>query len=223
MRLVVAGEPSGARPRTGASFRERVAAEAAGVGPPPVDGLELAFTLRSGHWVDLDTLTETALDGLRDAGVLPRGRRGLDALIATKAFGTPSGLRAWGRAAGLLSARPAPGECLLDVSGPGLASSPDRAAKRSWRARVEGGWDGRPVVVGDVWVEVVHAEEGSVTRGLEALLDVLEPVLGRDPRGRPWQEFFPNDDRIVWLRVRRAASGPGRRLRLGTVGSAAGP
>lgn len=218
------GEPSGGRPRTGSSFRERVAAEvsAAAVGAAPVEGLELAFRLRPGHWIDLDTLTETALGGLRDAGVLARGQRSLDALVSTKAFGAPPGLLVLTRPAADLRARAVPGEVLLDVTGPALASSPDREAKRGWRARVELAW-GRPAVVGDVWVEVVHGESGSITRGLEALLDVLEPVLGRDPRGRPWQEFFPYDDRVVWLRVRRAGSGPARRLRLGVVSARSVP
>lgn len=44
---------------------------------------------------------------------------------------------------------------------------------------------------------------GSLFGPLEVVLDALEPILGRDPRGRDWQEFFPNDDRITWLRVRR--------------------
>ncbi|MDQ3276200.1 MAG: hypothetical protein M3Q39_14545, partial [Actinomycetota bacterium] len=52
---------------------------------------------------------------------------------------------------------------------------------------------------------------------LEVVLDALEPVLGRDPRGRQWQAFFPNDHRVVWLRVLRAADGPAVRLRLGTL------
>lgn len=225
MRLAVTGEPSGGRPRTGSSFRERVAAAAAGAAADsvPVAGLELSFTLRSGHWVDLDTLTETALGGLRDSGLVARGQRGLEVLLATKAVGAPSGLLAHARPAADLLARPVPGAVLLDVTGPALASSPDRRAKRAWRARVEAAWRRRPPVVGDVWAEVVQTGPGSITGGLEALLDVLEPVLGRDPRGRPWQEFFPLDDRIVWLRVRRAASGPARRLRLGSVDAAAGP
>ncbi len=219
MRLFVPGEPSGARPRTGGSFRERVASEAADArtGTEPVDGLELAFTLRPAHWVDLDTLTETTLAGLRDAGILPRGHHGLDALVATKSFGEPSGLIVRSCRAADLCDLPEPGAVLLDVAGPALPSAPDRAAKRDWRARVEASWRSRPTAVGDLWAEVVHAEAGSIMRGLEALLDVLEPALGRDPRGRPWQEFFPYDDRIVWLRVRRAASGPPRRLRLGRV------
>jgi hypothetical protein len=205
--LRIPGEPSGTRPRTGSSFRERVAAAAGALERghgPGVDGLDLAFALRPGHWVDLDTLTETALAGLRDGGVLPRGLAGLDGILATKAFGEDPGLEVWVRAAATLRSQPRPGPLLLEVTGPAMTSAPDRAAKRAWRALVADAWGARPTPPGDVWVEVVRAGAGSLTRGLEGLLDALEPVLGRDPRGRPWQEFFPNDDRIVWLRVARA-------------------
>ena len=36
---------------------------------------------------------------------------------------------------------------------------------------------------------------------MKPVIDGLEPLLGRDPRGR--LEFVPNDDKIVHLVVRR--------------------
>lgn len=220
MILHVPGEPSGARPRTGTSFRERVALHAAAHAEEivPVQALDLAFTLRPGHWVDLDTLTETALAGLRDAGVLPRGLRGLDAVLATKRFGEDRGLRlARLPTKAVLGAAPL-GPVALEVAGPALGSSPDREAKRAWRDLVAAAWGNRRPPAADVWVEVARSDARSITGGLEALLDVLEPVLGRDPRGRPWQEFFPNDDRIVWLRTVRGPGDAPLRLRLGVCG-----
>ncbi len=64
-----------------------------------------------------------------------------------------------------------------------------------------------------MWADVALHGGGSLLGPLEVTLDALEPVLGRDPRGRDWQEFFPNDHVIGWLRVRachaRAGAAPG--------------
>lgn len=79
---------------------------------------------------------------------------------------------------------------------------------------MNGLWAPRRPLDGMVWAELLTAGTRSLLSGSEAALDCLEPVLGRDPRGRDWQEFFPFDDRIVWLRLSRHTRGPAVRLRL---------
>ncbi|MDP9405978.1 MAG: hypothetical protein M3O86_05160, partial [Actinomycetota bacterium] len=68
--------------------------------------------------------------------------------------------------------------------------------------------------------DVALCSAGALLSPLEVVLDALEPVLGRDQRGRDWQEFFPNDHVVTWLRVRRVARGPALTLRLGVVPTA---
>jgi hypothetical protein len=92
-----------------------------------------------------------------------------------------------------------------------------RLRARAWRRRIAEQWRDAEILTGDVWADVALGGSGSLLGPLEVVLDALEPVLGRDPRGRGWQEFFPNDHRIVWLRVRRVAK-PALRLRLGPIG-----
>ena len=105
----------------------------------------------------------------------------------------------------------------LDVRAAAVPRS-DRAAKREWRAAIAAAWDGRDHVDADAFADVTFASRSSLLGPLEMVLDALEPVLGRDPRGRTWQEFFPNDHRILWLRVRRGGDAPVR-LRLGPLGA----
>ncbi|MBA2528625.1 MAG: hypothetical protein H0V19_01465, partial [Euzebyales bacterium] len=89
------------------------------------------------------------------------------------------------------------------------------AAKAAWRDAVAATWARRPVLAGDVWADVALRVGGSLLGPLEVVLDGLEPVLGRDPRGRDWQDFFPNDHLVNWLRVTRSTRGPALRLTLG--------
>jgi hypothetical protein len=184
--------------------------------------MRLAFTLRPRRFVDLDTLVETALAGLRDAGALRRGAPDLDVVLATKATGAtataPTGLRVDAVAGAALRAQPHPGPALLDAGSAALPGA-RREGKRAWREVLHGAWRGRGPLGGEVWAEVALAVPGSIVAPLEPILDALEPVLGRDPRGRDWQEFFPADDRITWLRVRRdqRPGAPALRLVLGPV------
>lgn len=163
--------------------------------------------------MDIDTLVESTVAGLRDAGVVASRLAGLDGIVATKRFGTAPGVdvRVLTRAA---CHEAVPGAVALDIATDAVPAA-RRDAKRMWRDSLERKWGGRDVLAGAVWADVALAGSGSLLGRLEVVLDALEPVLGRDPRGRPWQEFFPNDDRIVWLRVRRDPGGPALRLQLG--------
>lgn len=167
-------------------------------------------------WVDVDTLAENTLAGLRDGGALQPRFAGLDAIIATKSVGSaPGATVAFTQAAPLQRRRP-PGTVACDVSWDRTPRAGDRGQKAAWRARIAAHWADRPVLTGDVWADVALGVPGSLLGPLEVVVDALEPVLGRDPRGRQWQEFFPNDHHIVWLRVRRVRN-PALHLRLGPI------
>jgi hypothetical protein len=191
----VEGRPAAALRREGErAWRARVADAARLLGP--VRGVRLDFVLAPGRWVDLDSLVEVAVAGLRDGGVT------LDALVATKAEGAPTGLAVEvEEPVGLAAAAP-PGPAAVRIASP-VARPGDRAAKRALRGRIADAWGERAPLEGPVWADVALATRGSLLATLEPALDALEPVLGRDPRGQPRQEFFPHDDRILWLRVRR--------------------
>ena len=163
----------------------------------------------------MDTLVESTIAGLRDAGVVAPRLTGLDGIVATKQFGSSPGV-AIRRLQAEAIAEPPPGSAALDVATDAVPAA-RRDAKRMWRDSLERKWGGRDVLAGAVWADVALAGSGSLLGRLEVVLDALEPVLGRDSRGRPWQEFFPNDDRIEWLRVRRDPGGPALRLQIGPL------
>lgn len=209
-RLAISGRPTGAP-----TWRQHVAAQAATVAGG-ASGLELAFTLPPTAWVDVDTLVENTLAGLRDAGALAPRYAGLDALVATKSVGEVTGALVQLVDATTVQRRRPPGRVELEVSSPRMPRAADRAQKRAWRERIAEQWRPRPQLVDDVWADVALGVRGSLLGPLEVVLDALEPVLGRDARGRDWQEFFPNDHRVLWLRVSRQAAS-GVRLRLGPL------
>lgn len=188
-----------------------MAAAARGLGP--AEGIRLSFTLVAGRWVDLDSLVEVAVGGLRDAGVL--GRHGLDALVATKAEGEVPGLVLERVRPDHLSAEAPPGPATLAVATDVVPHPGHRDRMRALRAEVAAAHGGRPPMEGAVWADIGLRGSGSLLGPMEPVLDALEPVLGRDPRGQPRQEFFPNDDRITWLRLARSDQGPALRLALG--------
>ena len=181
------------------------------------DGLRLDFTIAPTHWVDLDTLAESTLHGLRRAGLLAPRFVGLDSILATKQAGAPTGALLTPAPADALAAVPVPGHVELDVASDVVPRPGNREAKTRWRERLRGAWVPRPALDGAVWAEVRLATPGSLLGPVEVVLDALEPVLGRDPRGRDWQQFFPNDHCIDWLRVLRLRSGPALSLRLGRI------
>ncbi|MGI8574931.1 MAG: hypothetical protein ACR2MA_06220 [Egibacteraceae bacterium] len=210
--MFIPGLPTGVSRRS-QSWRATVASQA-GSFPVGTAHLLVEFTLPPGRWVDLDTILMTTVAGLRDAGVYRRGLSRLESVVATKAVGAEVGV--WLGPAATLGASEPPGPLLLRVEAP-RPPAPELSAKRAWRARVQAAWGERPPLGGSVWAAVTLTGQGSLLGRLEVVLDALEPVLGRDLRGRDWQEFFPADDRIDWLRVRRSEQGPGLLLQLGPV------
>ncbi len=107
------------------------------------DGLVLAFVLPAERWVDLDTIVESTLAGLRDAGAVPARYAGLDAIVATKDGGSVPGARVTAApAAGLARRRPpGPRRCSRRPTaspGPGAVTPSARGATSS-RARGAGG------------------------------------------------------------------------------------
>ena len=207
--LLVAGNPTGTP-----AWRQSVAAAARGLSIG--SGFSTAFVLRPGRWVDLDTLTESTARGLRDASALQPRYAGLDAVLATKRFAADHGVTITPSAAADLDGPP-PGRSLLDAQDSAVPRPGNREAKRAWRAAVAKAWNSTDVLEERCWADIELGVSGSLFGPLEVVLDSLEPVLGRDPRGRDWQEFFPNDDRIEWLRVRRRSGGPGVRLQMGPL------
>lgn len=165
--------------------------------------------------MDLDTLVESTLRGLGDAQALQPRFAGLDAILATKRFGPVPQALVGATSAAAIANIPQPGQQLLDAHSPDVPRPGDRDAKRAWRDRLAAAWGDQPPAVGDVWIDLALGLRGSLLGPLEVALDALEPVLGRDPRGRSWQEFFPNDHIVVWLRVRRDPNAAGLILRLG--------
>ncbi len=176
----------------------------------------MEFVLPPRYWVDLDTLMETTAQGLRDAGALAPRYAGLDVVVATKRFGPTPGATITAFAARDLDGA-APSTPVLSVDHDAVPRPGHRDRKRAWRERLEQAW-GKPPLQGHVWADVTLDVPGSLLAPVEVVLDALEPVLGRDPRGRDWQEFFPNDDRIEWLRVRRR-HGVALRLEMGLLPS----
>ena len=114
--------------------------------------------------------------------------------------------------AALARSRP-PGRAALQVTHDEVPRT--RAAVRRWRDVLALAWGERALLDdGNSWIDVaLGPSRSSLLGGLEPVLDALEPVLGRDPRGRT--ELFPNDHLVTWLRVQRSAAGPPLTLTLG--------
>lgn len=141
-------------------------------------------------------------------------------MVATKQFGASPGVLVRAAPAETLLGHP-PGTAALDATSTDLPRPGRRDAKRVWRDELAAAWGGAAPLTGAVFADVALRVSGSLLAAVEVVLDALEPVLGRDPRGRDWQEFFPNDHRIEWLRIRRASDGPLLRLCLGPLGEPA--
>lgn len=179
--------------------------------------MRLDFVLPPGRWVDVDTLAENTLKGLRDAGVLQPRYAGLDAILVTKREDAPTGVDVRPVGAGTVVGCAQPGPPRLDVTAPLLPRAGRPDVKRAWREVLAHAWGDSPPLQGALWADVSMPVAGPLIAPLEVVLDALEPVLGRDPRGRAWQEFFPNDHLITWLRVLRSDLGAGLRLQLGPM------
>jgi hypothetical protein len=216
--LNISGSPAAAeRTASQRAWRARVAQAAADA--TSASGLELDFTVERGRWVDLDSLIHPLARGLRDAGLFTRGFPELDVLVTTKREGDLPGAQITLADAATLRRRRVPGAVAVTVRADHVPRPGALRRKRAWRAAIAEAWGGRPPLTEQVWAEVVLAGAGSLLAPLEVILDALEPVLGRDPRGQPRQEFFPNDHVLTWLRVARAAPSSAARaltLRLGS-------
>lgn len=211
----VEGSPASAlRSARQRQWRERVATAAANA--RAARGVQLDFTIEPGRWVDLDSLVHPVLAGLRDAGAFSRGYPQLDVLVATKREGSATGVVVGLVDPAVLLAAHAPGPVAVHVAGQTIPRPGAVVDKRAWRERVAHAWGDRAPFQGTAWVEVA-LDAGSLLHPLEVVLDALEPVLGRDPRGQERQEFFPNDHVIEWLRVRRSAGEAPLELRLGSM------
>lgn len=169
--------------------------------------------------MDLDSLVEIAIAGLRDGGTFSARLSDLDGFVATKREG-PQGLEITLATPSDLAGLPAPGPVAVAIEAAHAPRPGQRHVKLALRDRLSAAWGGLPFLDTEVWADVALGSAGSLLGPMEPVLDTLEPVLGRDPRGQPRQEFFPNDDRIVWLRVRRAAPGePALQIALGPLGT----
>lgn len=202
--------PSGSR-----RWRAHVAGGARPLGG--IDGVRLDFVVGARQWVDIDTLAEATLRGLADAGAVDLAL--LDAVVVTKAAAGAPSATVTPTSAGALRRRPPPGPTLLTTDTDARPRPGDVESKRRWREQIRQAWGDRAELTAPSWVDVALHGRGSLLSTLEVTLDALEPVLGRDPRGRAWQEFFPNDDRIGWLRLRRTARDPALRLTIGRIGA----
>jgi hypothetical protein len=76
----------------------------------------------------------------------------------------------------------------------------DRRSKAAWRRCVADAFDGKPLET-PCWIDIATNSTRSLEALMKPVIDGLEPLLGRDPRGR--LEFVPNDDRVAHLTVRR--------------------
>lgn len=86
--------------------------------------------------------------------------------------------------------------------------------KFSWRLEISEQWDGSEVIQ-PVWVQIDVQSDRSLVDLMKPVIDGLEPILGRDPKGR--LQFCPNDHLIEWLQIRRVQAGPALTLSLGLL------
>lgn len=216
LSFFVAGSPIAGEDRRERAWRNEITTTAADAGAPCSRGVSLHFCLEVGRArIDLDNLIRPALDALRDAGVFGRGFRDLDALVAAKAAASPVGLEVTLMTAKDVGALPPPGELLLTVEDWGLPRDGDRVAKLRWREAIAQAWPYEPLQGLPAALDIAVDTVLSFKDLLKPIIDGLEPVLGRDPRGH--LEFSPNDHLITWLRVLRSPRPPTLRLQLATA------
>jgi hypothetical protein len=193
MQVRVNGTPIGGEDPREQAWRASVAAEASRLGIANVNCVSLAFTLEPGRRVDVDNLARPALAGLRDAGWFTRGYKTLDRLVVTKTHGANVGVEI------LPTAAPPNLDADVDVqifSKNIIPSEAKHDIKRMWRDAVRDTWQ-KPAMDGPVEVQLGFRTKLSLVDLLKPNIDALEPVLGRDPRGR--LEFCPLDDKITRL------------------------
>ena len=197
--ISISGSPiGGENPPHEQGWRERVAEHCAEAAPSR--SVALAFRVEPHRRVDLDNLIRPALAGMRDAGIFRWGYRNLDLLVAAKQPTDSPGLDIVLDDSEVRAHLDRPGPVLLRATSSTLPRDGDRASKAAWRDRVAGSLIDR--INGDeCWVVIETNTTLSLEGIMKPVIDGLEPLLGRDPRGR--LEFVPHDDKIVYLVVRR--------------------
>ena len=193
MRVRVNGSPIGGEDTREHAWRAAVAAEAGRRKIAKVGSVGLAFVLEPGRRVDIDNLARPVLAGLRDAGWFSRGYGTLDVLVVTKQHGDNVGVDV---AANIEMPELDDDEAIQIVSKNAIPSEGKSEMKHAWREAVRASW-GKPPIEGDVTVELGFRTKRSLVDLLKPNIDGLEPILGRDPRGR--LEFCPLDDKITRL------------------------
>lgn len=197
MQVRVNGTPIGGEDPREQAWRERVATEAKRLGVTNVSAVSLAFTLEHGRRVDVDNLARPALAGLRDAGWFTRGYKTLDRLVVTKVHADDVGVEI------LPTAAPPDLDREVDVQMLSKNMIPlegKHDIKRIWREAVRDTWPKSPMDA-PVELQLGFRTKLSLIDLIKPNIDALEPVLGRDPRGR--LEFCPLDDKITRLTVWR--------------------
>lgn len=205
--------PIGGEDRRERAWRAAITTAAVEAGAGPRRGVSLRFCLEPGRArIDLDNLVRPALDALRNAGVFGRGFRDLHTLVASKTTGSPVGLRVGSVDPEDVGDLPTIGPLLLGLEHGELPREGDRDSKMRWREAVARAWPYQPLHGLSFGVGITVSTALSFKDLLKPIIDGLEPVLGRDPRGR--LEFSPNDHLITWLLVARSTSPAILRLQL---------
>ena len=109
----------------------------------------------------------------------------------------------------------AAGRVAAHRGGLGLPRDGDRVAKLRWREAIAQAWPYEPLQGLPAALDIAVDTALSFKDLLKPIIDGLEPVLGRDPRGH--LELSPNDHLITWLRVLRSPGPPTLRLQLATA------
>lgn len=183
-------------------WREQVAAAVTGQGS--ARSIRLDFRLESGRRdLDLDNLVRPAVAGLRDAAVLARAFVGLDCIHATKSVGERPGLVVTLDPTDDRAAWP-PSPRLLEVQADWIPGD-ESEGRRRWNDRVRDSYVDDPIE-GTAWVEIAVSDGRSLVGVMKPVLDGLEPILGRDPRGRA-DYRSPNDHLVTDLRMTRGRDG----------------
>ena len=197
--LHVQGSPiGGENPPHEQRWRAAIAAAATTI--EPAAAVQLHFRLEPHRKIDLDNLVRPALAGLRDAGVLTRGYRSLDAMLATKTSADDEvGVDIDPTTVDVVIAVEQPTVAAMVVADTVLPKDGDRSSKRHWRDTV--GRQQAPIEDNAVWLDIAVNTALSLEGLLKPIIDGLDPVLGIDPTAI--LEFTPNDDRVEWLRIHR--------------------
>lgn len=182
-----------------AAWRATVADAARAVALVDVAAVSLVFTVAPGRRVDVDNLARPALEGLRDAGWFRRGFPSLHHLRVTKVCGADLGLRVH---VGVVDEDRTDDVDFLATLAGVIPSEGAHEVKRAWRDTVATRW-ARPPLDGELSVELAFNTRSSLVGLLKANIDTLEPVLGRDPKGR--LTFCPLDDKVACLVARRTS------------------